>query len=504
MQRAVALEREQAAVDLLAAEEQVHGVDGALVGRQHHAALHQVLELADVARPVVGQHRVDRAAGEAAHAPAVALVELVQEVVHEHRDVLAPLAQRRHPHRQHVEAEEQVLAEAAGLDLLAQVQVAGRHHAHVDLARLRAAHALDLALLQRAQQLALRGPGQDADLVEEQRAAVGALEAAGPVAHGAGVGALLHPEQLGLHQLFGDGRAVDGDEGPGRARADAVQAARQHLLAHAALALEQHGGLGVGGAADHVAHRVEAGRHAHHVLAAEQRARLRRRRGAAVGGAQAAAQAVGLQRAQVVVGVLPVLDRAADDHAVRCALRAALHLAEHHRPAHEAADEARGIAHLLPARHVGADAVEADVLFGLGRAVPVELAVEAAVLLVHVEPHRLDARHALQHVQLRADQHGLGGVGGAAQLAREVGVVRAGVVAHARDQAARAIDAQALDQLLPQHALTRHVHQQHALLVEPDAAFARVEVDARHEVVDRRRGGALGGRGLVRGHGRRL
>ena len=59
------------------------------------------------------------------------------------------------------------------------VAVGGGDHAHVDAARRRAADAQHLALLQHAQQLGLEVGADLADLVEEQRAAVGALEAAG-------------------------------------------------------------------------------------------------------------------------------------------------------------------------------------------------------------------------------------------------------------------------------------------------------------------------------------
>jgi hypothetical protein len=62
--------------------------------------------------------------------------------------------------------------------VLAQRAVGGGHHAHVDRDRLRAAEAGDLALLERAQELDLRGRRDLADLVEEQRARVGELEAA--------------------------------------------------------------------------------------------------------------------------------------------------------------------------------------------------------------------------------------------------------------------------------------------------------------------------------------
>ena len=61
-------------------------------------------------------------------------------------------------------------------------------------------------LLERAEQLGLHVLLQLADLVEEQRAAVGELELAELLAHGAGERALLVAEQRRLHQVGGDAR----------------------------------------------------------------------------------------------------------------------------------------------------------------------------------------------------------------------------------------------------------------------------------------------------------
>ena len=485
-QAAVALEGQPLGGEGLVAEEEVHEVDGAAVAGQHHAAFDQVLQLTDVAGPGVGEHGVDGAAGEAGDLAAVAAVELVQEVVHEHGDVLPAFAQRRHAHGQHVQAVVQVLAKAAGLHLAPEVEVGGGHHAHVHREGLGAAHALDLAGLQGAQQLALGGGAEDADFVEEEGAAMGALEAAGPGGQRAGVAALVDAEELALDQVVGDGGAVDGHERARRTGADAVQRLRQHLLAHAAFAQEEHGGLRLRGAAHHVAHRVEAGRDADDFQIVEQRAGTRGMHGKGCGHAQA--EVVGAQAGEVRLGAGragfgPGFGRAADDDAVRRTLGAALDLAEHHRAAHEAADKPAGVTGLLPADGVAADAVELHMRLGLGAAVPVEFTQEVAHLLVELEVDLLDAGHTFEHVQLRADVDGVDGAVVAAELARQVGVVGAAVVAHAGDEAARLVQPQALDQLLAQHAHGAVVQQQHALVVEPDAAVAGVEVQPRDQLV---------------------
>ena len=85
--------------------------------------------------------------------------EALDEMLDQHRDVLAPLAQRRHLDRNDVEAIEQILAKLAVGDQLAQVAVGGGNHAHVDALRALGAERLELALLQHAQQLRLHRQG---------------------------------------------------------------------------------------------------------------------------------------------------------------------------------------------------------------------------------------------------------------------------------------------------------------------------------------------------------
>ena len=77
----------------------------------------------------------------------------------------------------------EVLAEAAFPDRPLEVDVGGDDEAELGPDRLGAADALDLALLDRAQQLGLQVEPQVADLVEEQRAAGGHLELAELLPH---------------------------------------------------------------------------------------------------------------------------------------------------------------------------------------------------------------------------------------------------------------------------------------------------------------------------------
>ena len=112
-----------------------------------------------------------------------------------------------------------------GLDALLEVLVRRGDDAHVAAHRVVAADAVELAVGEHAQQARLQVERHVADLVEEQRAAVGLLEAAAPRRLRAGEGAALVAEQLGLEQVLRDRRGVDRDERAAR-RAGCACAAR--------------------------------------------------------------------------------------------------------------------------------------------------------------------------------------------------------------------------------------------------------------------------------------
>ena len=108
---------------------------------------------------------------------------------------------------------------------LLQVLVGRGDHAHVDADQFAPADAEELALGQHAQQPRLQRQRHVADLVEEQRAAVGLFEAAGVAARGAGEGAGFVAEQFAFQQFGRNRGGVERDEGL-RARGDSRCSAR--------------------------------------------------------------------------------------------------------------------------------------------------------------------------------------------------------------------------------------------------------------------------------------
>ena len=76
--------------------------------------------------------------------------------MHEYRDVLGTLAQRRNHDGEHGQAEIEIVPEAAIGDGLLEIAVRCRDDADVDADRARAPESLELAFLQNAQQLRLQ------------------------------------------------------------------------------------------------------------------------------------------------------------------------------------------------------------------------------------------------------------------------------------------------------------------------------------------------------------
>src|SRR5262245_10816908 len=137
--------------------------------------LDHVLQLAHIAEPAIVQEDLHHLRCEVLGRLPRPRV-LLREVPCQKRNVLGSLAQRRQLDADHVDAEIQVLAETPLLDHPRQRLVACRDDANIDLDRLRPTDALEATLLEHTQQLDLHRGWDLADLIEEERAAVGLLE----------------------------------------------------------------------------------------------------------------------------------------------------------------------------------------------------------------------------------------------------------------------------------------------------------------------------------------
>ena len=190
-----------------------------------------------------------------------------------------------------VEAEEEVLAEAASLDHVGEVAVGSGEDAGGDGDGLGGADGAHFFFLQGAEQLGLEVEGKLADLVEEDGAAGGGGEQAGLGAVGTGEGALDVAEELAFDEGGDERAAIDGDEGLGSVGAVVVDGAGDELLAGAGLAEDEDGVGGEGDLGEDAVELLHGGRAADEVTHADAGAEAFAEQaglvveGAAVGGA---------------------------------------------------------------------------------------------------------------------------------------------------------------------------------------------------------------------------
>ena len=163
------------------------------------------------------------------------------------RDILGAITQGRDQDRNRGQSVVQVLTECPLIGLGGEIAVRGRHDAHVHLDGRGAAHPLKLLLLQHAQQLGLQVESHLRNFVQQQRAAVGALEGALDPLDRAGKGALLVAEEGRLDQALGERGAVELDKRFVTTVALVVNGAGEQLLSGARFTLQQHRGAGRSG-----------------------------------------------------------------------------------------------------------------------------------------------------------------------------------------------------------------------------------------------------------------
>src|SRR6266568_6895626 len=160
-------------------------------------SLDDVLELSHIARPSIALEGDHGLVVDPPHPP---LPIPLQEGLHEELHVARPVSERRKLDGDHVDPVVELLAKLPLDGRLAKIAIRRRHESHVHIDETGAAHAPDLSLLQRAQELDLKAQGQLADLVEKEGAPVRRLHQTLLGAYGAGEGALLVPEELGLEE----------------------------------------------------------------------------------------------------------------------------------------------------------------------------------------------------------------------------------------------------------------------------------------------------------------
>ena len=124
-------------------------------------------------------------------------------MLNEHRNVIAAITQGRQLHGNDVQTVIEVLSERSLGHHLREVGIRSGDDPHVDLDRLTVADTLELALLERAQQLCLERAAHRPDFVEEERAFVRLFESSLARADRAGERAANMAEELGFQEVSG-------------------------------------------------------------------------------------------------------------------------------------------------------------------------------------------------------------------------------------------------------------------------------------------------------------
>src|SRR5438445_7125788 len=134
LRRDVALAFALVLVGLVVAEGELAARDD-LATREHDRTLDDVLQLADVPRPVVFHEALERLLADRRGLRGGAVAVLREKVLDERGDVLLALAERRRRGVAHVEPVGEVVAELVLLDLLLEVLVRRAHDADVHFDR---------------------------------------------------------------------------------------------------------------------------------------------------------------------------------------------------------------------------------------------------------------------------------------------------------------------------------------------------------------------------------
>ena len=157
----------------------------------------------------------------------------------------------------------QVLAKLTLCHTGPQVTVGGSDHAYIDLFILSTTNAADGSCFQCAQQFGLQCQWQLTDLIDEQGAAMGALEIADAL-HAVGA---LDAEELLFHPVGLDARRRHDDEGAGVPARLGVDEAGDELLAGTRRAEDEHARIGGRDPLDRLLERGDGGggaRQLHH------------------------------------------------------------------------------------------------------------------------------------------------------------------------------------------------------------------------------------------------
>src|SRR5487761_278183 len=186
--------------------------DGAVIAGDGRALQH-IAQLTHVSRPRIRLEQLHYFRIHTGRMTAVLAIDVRKQLLDKQRQIVLVIAQRGQVDMEHIETEIKVLPKVPERYGLLRIFIRRREDANVDGRFDLAPNPPDLVVFQHAQKLGLRLRGHFADFIEQQRSAVGKLEAAEPAFGGACERAFFVAENLAFHQRFGNRGAIDRDEG---------------------------------------------------------------------------------------------------------------------------------------------------------------------------------------------------------------------------------------------------------------------------------------------------
>ena len=211
-----------------------------------------VPQLADVAWPRVHLEQLHRLLGKTSDLSPPIGRKLPQERLGEQWDILPTLPQRRQMDGDGVDPEVKILAKPPLANLFLERAHRGRDDPHIDVDGSIGPEAFYLSLLENPQKLDLEGQRKLTDFVEEKGPLARRLETPDSTFAGAGEGALLEAEELGLDERFRQRGTAHPEIGFGAPRRVEVNGRGDHLLAGAAFTVNDHRGVRIADQSDEI------------------------------------------------------------------------------------------------------------------------------------------------------------------------------------------------------------------------------------------------------------
>src|SRR5215467_1857985 len=208
---------------------------------ENHRALQDIVQLANVSLPRKGHKN---AHSGAVHTFVICLhfhIVPVNEMLHQPRQVIEPLAQRRDIDFKYVESIKQIVTKTTRFNFGFEIPVAGSEDPHINFYWGRGAHWQNGLLLQNAQQFGLEAQRHFPNLIQENRSATRSLEQSFLRADCAGKRPLHMAKELAFQKILGNRGAIYWKKDIVLGKTVGVKRPSNNFFSDAALAGNQNG-----------------------------------------------------------------------------------------------------------------------------------------------------------------------------------------------------------------------------------------------------------------------